>query len=204
MYFDQGQYDSCQKFCAQLPDDIDALIVNGGLGTKTVENHAREIQVQDELFLKVNALGPLWLCQAIIPKMQAREAGKVILVSSVGGGIAPFPEFRFAEQMSKAALAYMGRQYATILVETGVDIFTVCPGATDTPMFQASTMNQLNDLERQDFLNGLPGRRLIEAEEIAELCLFLCSHAGQVLRGAVLDASLGLGGVPWMIRKNEE
>lgn len=103
--------------------------------------------------------------------------------------------------MSKAALAYMGRQYASMLAGTGVDFFTICPGATNTPMFQASTMSHLEDIERNEFLNGLPGKRLIGAEEIAELCLFLCGPAGQVLRGTVLDASLGLGGAPWMIQK---
>ena len=201
VYFDQGEYGSCLKFCECVPDDIDVLIINGGLGSRTVENYSDDPQIQDELFLKVNALGPLWLCREIIPQMEIRDSGKVILVSSVGGGVAPFPAFRFAEQMSKAALAYMGRQYAAILAGTGVDIFTVCPGATDTPMFQASTMNHLEDNEREGFLDGLPGKRLIEPEEIAELCLFLCSSAGQVLRGTVLDASLGLGGVPWMIQK---
>ena len=119
VYFDQGDYDSCQRFCQHLPEDIDVLIINGGLGSKTVESYTHQSQVQDELFLKVNALGPLWLCRDLIPEMERREAGKVIFMSSVGGGIAPFPAFRFAEQMSKAALAYMGRQYAAILAETG-------------------------------------------------------------------------------------
>ena len=199
--FRSGGYDSCLEFCEHIPADIDVLIINGGLGSKTVENYSLDPPVQDELFLKVNALGPLWLCREMIPQMEERNSGKIILVSSVGGGVAPFPAFRFAEQMSKAALAYMGRQYAAILAGTGVDIFTVCPGATDTPMFQASAMNHLEDGERDNFLDGLPGKRLIEAEEMAELCLFLCSPVGQVLRGALLDASLGLGGVPWMIQK---
>lgn len=202
LFYDQGDYDSCLQFCESVPADIDVLIINGGLGSKTVEDYSADPQVQDELFLKVNALGPFWLCRELIPQMEARSFGKVILVSSVGGGVVPFPEFRFAEQMSKSALAYLGRQYAAMLAATGVDIFTICPGATDTPMFRARTMSHPEDRDRKDFLEGLPGKRLIEADEIAELCLFLCSPAGQVLRGTVLDASLGLGGVPWMI-KNE-
>lgn len=65
-------------------------------------------------------------------------------------------------------------------------------GATDTPIFQTSTVTHLDDAKREDFLDGLPEKRLIDTEEIAELCLFLCSPAGQVLRGTILDASLGL------------
>lgn len=42
--------------------------------------------------------------------------------------------------MSKAAVAFLGRQLAATLAYTGIDVFTVRPGATDTPMFQASTL----------------------------------------------------------------
>jgi len=41
--------------------------------------------------------------------------------------------------------------------------------------------------------NSLPGCRLIEPDEIAELALFLCTEQARILRGPVIDASLGLG-----------
>ena len=203
-HLNQGEPASVEAFLALLPDDIDCMIINGGLGSKTVEKETTDVYAQDEAFMKVNALGPLWLCRTLIPKMEQRKSGKVILVSSVGGGIAPFTGFRFAEQMSKAALAYMGKQYAAMLAGSSVDIFTVCPGATDTPMFQASTMNSMSPKEEQTFFNSLAGHRLIEVDEIARLCLYLCSDAGKILRGGNIDASLGLGSAPWMIEKHRE
>lgn len=36
-------------------------------------------------------MGPLWLINAILPGMQKRGNGKIVLVSSVGGGISQFP-----------------------------------------------------------------------------------------------------------------
>ena len=101
--------------------------------------------------------------------------------------------------MSKAAVVHLGRQMSVELSYSPIDVFTVCPGATDTPMFQASTTNKLSDEEKAAFLATLPGKRMIEPAEIAALCVNLCEPAFQVLRGTVIDASLGLGAYPGSI-----
>ena len=41
--------------------------------------------------VQVNALGSLWLVNAVLPGMKAQGAGKIVLVSSVGGGVSQFP-----------------------------------------------------------------------------------------------------------------
>ena len=50
-------------------------------------------------------------------------------------------------------------------------------------------------------MEKLPGARMIEPGEIAELVLFLCTPSARVLRGAVLDASLGLGVRPGLLER---
>lgn len=204
--FDQGQWESHQKLIASLPGPVDILINNAGLGSATVKNFVDGSHLQDQALLQVNAVGVLWLTQAVIPSMLARGFGKIITISSVDGGITHFPGFRLADGMSKSALAFMTRQLAAEHSHTPIDVFAICPGATETPMFEASTLNVLDGAERNAFVTNLPKGRLIQSEEIAELALYLCSNAGRVLHGAVLDASLGLGVNPALVtstRKRE-
>jgi NAD(P)-dependent dehydrogenase (short-subunit alcohol dehydrogenase family) len=128
--------------------------------------------------------------------MLERGRGTIILVSSVIGGITQFPHLHLADGMSKAALAYMGRHLQALHARDPIDVFTICPGATETPMFEASTLGALEPAARVRYTDGLPGRRLIDPAEIARLAVWLSGEEARVLRGAVLDASLGLGVAP--------
>lgn len=192
---DVGDPESHRQLMQALTEPIDIVIHNAGVGTKTVERASPTYKGQDEAFFRVNAIGPLWLSEDILPRMQERGRGKILFVSSVDGGITHF-RFRAADGMSKAAVAFLGRQLAATLARTGIDVFTVCPGATDTPMFQASTLQALSPEQRQTLEDSLPGGRLIEPREIADLCFYLCRDEARILRGAVIDASLGLGVCP--------
>jgi NAD(P)-dependent dehydrogenase (short-subunit alcohol dehydrogenase family) len=197
--FEQGQWESHQALLQQLGATPDILINNAALGRATVKHQATELHEQEAALLRVNALGPLWLTNAMLPAMRQRNHGKIIHVASVGGGIAPFPGFLVADGMSKAALVYHARQLAAELIHTGIDVFAICPGATDTPMLQESTFEHLDAPTAQRLQARLPKGRLITAEEIADLIYFLCEPAAQALHGAVLDASMGLGSRPGLM-----
>ncbi|KNX38153.1 SDR family NAD(P)-dependent oxidoreductase [Luteipulveratus halotolerans] len=197
--FDQGDRASQDELLTQLPGPVDVLVNNAGLGSKTVESYADDPAEQDRALLQVNAVGVLWLTRALVPGMLERGYGKVVSVASVGGGVTQFPGFQLADGMSKAAVAFMGRQLAAELAQTPVDVFTVCPGATDTAMFAASTLDGLGADERAAFDASLPKQRLIDPSEIAEVICYLCSDAARVMHGAVIDASMGLGVHPGLI-----
>lgn len=191
--FEQGTLASHDALIAALPEHVDILVNNAGLGSKTVENYSSDTQEQDKLLMQVNALGPLWLCQALIPHMQERGFGKIINIASVGGGIFHFPGFRLADGMSKAALTFMTRQMAAEHSQSPVDIYAICPGATETDMFNASTLSQFDEQEKQQFIASLPKKSLLKPQQIADLCLYLCSASATALHGAVIDSSNGLG-----------
>lgn len=191
--FDQGNLASHEALLNRLPAGVDILVNNAGLGSKTVENYSDDVNKQDELLMQVNALGPLWLCQALAPQMQQRGFGKIINIASVGGGIFHFPGFRLADGMSKAALTFMTRQMAAEHTHSPVDIYAICPGATETDMFNASTLSQFDEQQKQSFIESLPKQSLIKPQQIADLCLYLCSESATAMHGAIIDSSNGLG-----------
>ena len=198
---DLADYASVEALAASLPTVPDVVIHNAGLGSKTVEKVSDTPHGQAEALIRVNAVGTLWLNNLLLPQMLERGSGKIILLSSVGGGVTQFPGFNYADGMSKAAIAFLGRTLGADLAQSGVDVFTICPGATNTPMFQASTLNHLNDEGQKKVIASLPKMRLIDPREIAELGYFLTTDAGRVLHGAVLDASMGLGVNPGLLLK---
>ncbi len=175
---------------------IDFLINNAAVGSATVAAYAHDPGEQDSTMLAINADGALKMCQVFLSLMntpQSQRPLKIVNMSSVGGGINVFPGFRASDGMSKAALAFLTRQLAAELVHAPIDVFAVCPGATNTGMFQASTLNPMATSERAAFVHALPKHRLIEPSEIANLIVFLCSAYSTPMHGAVIDASMGLG-----------
>ena len=195
---DTGSILRCFTSVTELHGKIDILVNNAGVGSATVTAQAADVSDQDTLMLKVNAEGTLKMCQHFLALPDA-PGKKIINVSSVGGGITVFPDFRLSDGMSKSAIAFLTRQLAAETVHLNIDVFAVCPGATNTPMFDASTLSQMTNTEKDVFLKQLPKNRLIEPSEIAGIVHFLASPAARALHGAVIDASMGLGVRPGLM-----
>jgi short-subunit dehydrogenase len=112
--------------------DVGILVNNAGTGfigrfdRQPIENHTRLVQ------LHCNA--PLELTASLLPRMQARGRGAVILVASAGGYV-PLPYYAVYSG-TKAFLATWGEALAVELDGTGVDVMVVAPGDTKTN-FQA-------------------------------------------------------------------
>jgi NAD(P)-dependent dehydrogenase (short-subunit alcohol dehydrogenase family) len=192
----------CMDDVVQHWGAVHILINNAAVGSATVATYADDTATQDTLMLQINADGSLKMCQAFLAAAHetlTTVPRRIINFSSVGGGVQNFPGFRLSDGMSKAAVAFMTKQLAAELVHTAVDVFAICPGATNTPMFQASTLNQMTAEEQRAFTAALPKGRLIEPSDIASIVLFLASTYSTPMHGAVIDASMGLGVRPGMI-----
>lgn len=197
--WDAGNRDSLDELISGISHPIDVLINNAGVGSATVKHITEDIYEQDHQMMLINSVAPLWLIKKILPGMKER-GGKIVNVSSVGGGITQFPNFTTADGMSKAAVAFMTRQLAAELAHNPVDVFAICPGAVETPMFGASTLDHLNEEDRKALISKLPGNRLISPLEVARIIRYLSKPEASVMRGAVIDASLGLGSNPGLLQ----
>lgn len=192
---------ACVEGVTRRHGPVDILVNNAAVGTATVARFADSAEEQDSAMIAINADGTLKMCQAYLASCAVQESRrrKIINISSVGGGIAAFPGFRLSDGMSKAAVAFLTRQLAAEHVHGDTDIFALCPGATNTPMFQASTLNRMTPEEREAFTRRLPRNRLIEPEDIAAIVHFLATTLSTPLHGAIIDASMGLGARPGLI-----
>jgi len=198
--FDQGDWASHEQLMNRVSGPVDVLVNNAAIGSGTVGHHVAGSEMErTAAFLHINAVGPLWLTQQVLPSMIERGYGKVVNIASVGGGIAVFPGFHVADGMSKAALAYLTRHLAAELAHEPVEVFAVCPGAVQTAMLEASTLSTLSAPERRALEARLPGGRLLGPDEVAAVVWWLTGPEARLLHGAVIDASMGLGVHPGLL-----
>jgi len=202
---DLGKEESIRSMVSGTMDKfgrIDILVNNAAVGSASVAHYAG-YQGHDRVMFEINTVGALLCVQSVLPIMVKQNYGKIINLSSVGGGISVFPKFKASDGMSKAAVAFLSKQIVADYPHHKIDAFSICPGAVNTRMFRESTLDHLSPEEQKAFIASLPMGRLIEPQEIADLILFLCSPAATVCRGAVIDASLGLGVRPGLISEKK-
>lgn len=198
---DQGDVEEIKKADFLCEHEWYGVIFNASLGSGTVKQYAQQgddlAAASDEAMMKVNALGPLWIYKKMQSMLEKKtDKTKLIFVSSVGGGLAAFPKFTLSDGMSKSAVAFLAKQLAAENVRTPVDVFCICPGATETPMFISSTLSKMAPDERKAFEEAQTKRRLIQPGEIAYWMCELLKEESTVLHGACIDATMGLASRP--------
>lgn len=181
-----------------------ALIHSAAVGTATVKNYVAEGADELGAFYGINAIGTHHLMDATMGVMQEEEGQArrdLVGISSVGSTLQIFPGFNIADGVSKAAVDLIYRNFAArTVLDPRFRINVVCPGATDTPMLQASFLDHLSAAERADFdARRAPKGRVTPPEEIADLIVYLCSDLAHAVHGATIDASSGLALRPGLI-----
>jgi NAD(P)-dependent dehydrogenase (short-subunit alcohol dehydrogenase family) len=186
---DVANLDSCRQAAEQAIGafgKIDILINNAGISqpVKTME-----ITPQDwQRIVDVNMTGVLYLSQAFIPHMRARKQGSIACMSSVsaqrGGGIFGGPHYSAA----KAGVLGLAKAMARELGPDGIRVNCVTPGLIQTDI----TGDKLTPEMRADILKGIPLNRLGDAQDVANIYLFLASDLSAYVTGAVIDVNGGM------------
>ena len=104
--------------------EIDVLINNAGAGQT---GPMADVPLDRVRFLfEVNVFGTLAVTQKVLPRMIAKGAGRVIIVSSIAGVISG-PAFG-PYSMTKHALEAMGKAMRAELAGQGIDVTLLNPG----------------------------------------------------------------------------
>lgn len=133
----------------------------------------------------INYLGPVNLCQAFLPGMVAAGGGRVVNLASDAGRVGSSGESIYAG--AKGGVIALTKSLAREMARHQVTVNCVCPGPTDTPLFQAQ-----EDKLKVALVRAIPFRRLARPEEIADAVLFFASARASFVTGQVLSVSGGL------------
>lgn len=110
---------------------IDVLVNNAGIADKH-----RSILTCDEDWYKsivaVNQDSVYYMTKAVVTHMMKQGTGSIINVSSIGG---VFGNAGIAYSSAKAAVNGMTKNLAIQFAGTGIRCNAVCPGPTETPLF---------------------------------------------------------------------
>jgi 2-hydroxycyclohexanecarboxyl-CoA dehydrogenase len=167
----------------QRADRIDGL-VNGAGWDRIQPFMENPPEMWDEL-IAINLLGAVRLSRAVLPPMIAAQQGKIVNISSDAGRVGSTGETVYAA--AKGGLIAFTKSLAREMARYRITVNCVCPGPTDTPLFQRQPERMREALTR-----AIPFRRIAQPEEIAEAVMFFLGPRSDYITGQVLSVSGGL------------
>jgi 2-hydroxycyclohexanecarboxyl-CoA dehydrogenase len=135
--------------------------------------------------MDINLMGPIRLTHALLPAMFEARGGRIVNVSSDAGRVGSLGETVYAA--AKGGLIAFTKSLAREAVRFGVTVNCVCPGPTDTPLWQ-----EVPDKYKEAFVKAIPMRRVGTPQEIADAIFFFASKRSDYITGQVLSVSGGL------------
>ena len=146
--------------------------------------------------LAVNLSAAFHTIRLALPTMRRKRWGRIINVSSIYG--LQGATNRIGYVTSKTALLGMTRAVALEAVTDHITCNAICPGTSETPVHDATirAMMATEGLSRVDaeqrLLSGKqPTGRLVSADNVAALMLFLCGPDSNDITGAALPIDGG-------------
>ena len=161
---------------------IDALVCCAGIArqelfTDITPDSWREIMGTD-------LDGVFHCCQAVLPDMLHRKAGKLVTLSSMWGQVGASCEVAYSA--AKAGVIGLTKALAKELGPSGITVNCVAPGVIDTEM-----NGNLSEEDKAALAEETPLERIGTARDVAEALWFLVSPAGDFLTGQVLAPNGG-------------
>ena len=135
--------------------------------------------------IAINLMGAIRLTRGVLPPMVEARAGKIVNISSDAGRVGSTGETVYAA--AKGGLIAFTKSLARELARYRINVNCVCPGPTDTPLFQRQPERMKEALTR-----AIPFRRIAQPIEIAQAVLFFLSGRSDYITGQVLSVSGGL------------
>ena len=129
--------------------------------------------------------------RAVLPGFVAQKAGRIVLVGSDSGKVGTTGESVSAA--CRGAIIAFSKSIAREYARYGVQSNVVCPGPTDTGLWDDLVRNDaFGDKIGNAMIRAIPMRRLGKPEEVAAAAAFLASDEASYITGQAISVSGGL------------
>lgn len=190
---DQQTASRIQEACESLGWNISSLVLNAGRG-KSDPTDTFPLPLFREIF-DLNLFSTLPLIQLVLPGMMERREGTIVFLCSTGGlkGLS----HDAAYSASKHGQIGLARSLALEFGKYRISVVPICPGLVESEMTDrviagVARRRSLSIPEARALIESrIPQRRIIPAEEVAEVVAFACSGLAPSLSGSPLILSGG-------------
>lgn len=162
---------------------VDILVNNAGI---TKDNLIMRMKEEEfDSVIDVNLKGAFNCLKAVTPIMIRQKSGKIINMSSVVGVIGNAGQVNYCA--SKAGLIGMTKSLAREIGGKNINVNAIAPGFIDTDMTKV-----LSEDQKKNILSQVPLKRFGDAQDIANLALFLASDQSDYITGQVIHVDGGM------------
>jgi 2-hydroxycyclohexanecarboxyl-CoA dehydrogenase len=139
--------------------------------------------------LAINLRGPLACTRAALRHMVKAEYGKIVTIASDAGRVGSTGEAVYSA--AKGGLIAFTKTVAREVARHRINVNCVCPGPSDTPLFQKEFAEQSPRLA-ESLKRVIPWGRLGVPDDVAPAVVFLASDDAGFITGQTLSVSGGL------------
>ncbi len=175
------QVESLFQTIRQRYSHIDILINNAGISHIGLLADMTDEQWDQMIATNMNSL--FYTCKQVIPLMVSAKEGKIINISSVWGEIGASCEVAYSA--TKGAMNSFTKALAKELAPSNIQVNAIACGVIDTSMNSCFSTEEMETL-----IEEIPAGRLGTPQEVAALCLQLCS-GNSYLTGQIISLNGG-------------
>jgi 2-hydroxycyclohexanecarboxyl-CoA dehydrogenase len=186
MKLDVTSRDSAEALAAHLTEALGKLdILVNGAGWDIIQPFMDNTPEYWAKIVSINFMGPVQVTRALLPLLIESGSGRIVNVSSDAGRVGSFGETVYAG--AKGGIIAFTKSLAREMTRRQIRVNCICPGPTDTPLFDAQS-----DKMKEALTNAIPMKRVAKPSEIADGILFFASDRSSFCTGQVLSISGGL------------
>lgn len=192
---DQGQITSAIASATKALGGLDIIFANagitGGYGPASTHTNAGAFENFDietwNRTIDVNLSGVIHTLRAALPALKQRQAGKIIVTSSIAV-LRANTAIGYPYTASKTALVNLIKTLALELAQSNIQVNGLAPGPFHTNINNGRFHDPSNAALAA---SSVPLGRLAQPEEIKGLALLLASNASSYITGAVIPIDGG-------------